>query len=123
MSIIKYILNESVGKSFYSKILFPTYSGSLDASFVARANTEIKIGAKTRYDESGSNNGDAIKRDAYKKSVAVGVIVYKCGSITYKTSSHVSQKNFDLTYEGVRFTNLTKTSSAFCNKGDSGGIV
>ena len=101
----------------------PTYSGSVDASYIKRVNKEIKIGAKTFYDASGGRNGDKLKTNVYKRGLAQNTVVYKCGVTTYKTSSCVSSQRFTKTLNGVKFINLTKVNSAFCQGGDSGGIV
>ncbi len=84
---------------------------------------EVKIGAKTFYDASGGRNGDKLKTNVYKRGLAQNTVVYKCGVTTYKTSSCVSSQRFTKTLNGVKFINLTKVNSAFCQGGDSGGIV
>ncbi len=101
----------------------PTFSGSVDASFIRRINKEIKIGAKTYYDASGNKYGDNIKRDAYMGSIAQGRVVYKCGASSYKTSGYVKDNSYRLFLEGVNFKNFVKVDSKFCIDGDSGGIV
>ncbi len=99
------------------------YHDSVDASFI-KLISGFDIGTSVRYsDSSGSTTGaDSIAAYRYMESVAKGSIVYKVGSTTYKTSAEVTSTNYSITFNGVKFTNQTKTEY-FCDSGDSGGMV
>ena len=101
----------------------PTFSGSVDASFIRRINKDIKIGAKTYYDAAGNKYGDNIKRNAYMGGIARGAVVYKCGAASYKTSGYVTNNSDRFCLDGVWYNNFVRVDSKFCIEGDSGGIV
>lgn len=126
-------IKDAVGSNIYSgtgfkkiiaKNILYYYLDSVDGSFnqMTDGNSVIR---KVKYSDANGNeeNPDVIAKDDYAKTAAKGTTVYKVGATTFRTSSKIKNVNYTVTINGVAFTNQTRTTTKFCESGDSGGIV
>ncbi len=101
--------------------LLGNMSGVVYAEGTKQSEGEI-LKALYESENRHNTNGDMIKSRSLVTSIAEGNRVYKVGSTTYKNSGVIKSTNYTATFNGVTFTNLTKTSS-MSESGDSGGLV
>ena len=122
-SINGFVYDNSQFKTVIGEIVVSRCDGTLDASFVELINGH-KMSLVVNYSDSTGTetNGDAIKKGSLISSIASGNRVYKVGSTTYKTSGIILSTNYSETIDGLKCTNLIKTTN-IAKKGDSGGLV
>ena len=104
----------------FGRAATPYFSGGVDAVFVKRSNTSL---TPTRY---VSGHGTSHASGTYK-TLAVGSTIYSRGKDSGARSGKIQDTSYTVTYElspGENFT-LGKCvlTSAYCQEGDSGGIV
>ena len=90
------------------------YAGSVDAAFVAVDDTEHEL---SNYIASTYN-----ELSTQTSLPGVGTYINKRGARTGSTGGYIKSTNYELTINGVTFTNLT-SAEYDSNEGDSGGII